>query len=306
MERRAFIKKAILGVLGVVLATMTSRLTAFGEKPKPRKEILRDRLWMWGHEPKTIVGTHNIPVGNNIGIGDAIKSMGIPNACVITFQDVPEPPLWGEYSAQFKDAKKVAWSIMCGPEKKYAHKQLAAEAFKLLDKMPNLNEFYLDDFFDGMAPRDEITGLAKSYMPMEQLKALKLDMQKLKRQPKLTMVLYTHQLNPGIKQYFEYCDRVSLWTWWATDLSILEDNFRKYRELIPDKPTLLGIYMWDFGNQRPIPSERMKIQLDFAYEKLKTGAVEGLIFHCTPLCDLDIEAVHYSRQWIAEHGDEEI
>lgn len=301
MERREFMTKS---ALGVVMITMTPQLMAFNKKSKQKKETLRDRLWMWGHEPETIVGTHNIPMGKNIGIADAIKSMGIPNVCVITFGDVPELPLWDEYCKQFNDTKKVAWSIMYGPERKYTHSQLAEKAFKLTEKMPNLNEFYLDDFFDYMAPPDEITGLAKSYMSIEKLKTLKSDMQKLKRKSKLTMVLYTHQLNPGIKQYLEYCDRVSLWTWWANDLSILENNFRKYREFMPDKPTLLGIYMWDFGNEKPIPLEDMKVQLDFAYEKLKTGEVDGLIFHCTPLCDLDIEAVHYSRQWIADHGDE--
>src|SRR5690606_13409457 len=111
---------------------------------------------------------------------------------------------------------------------------------------------------------------------------------------------YTQQLKPGIEPYIEYCDRISLWTWRGNDLAVLEDNFRKYRELIPDKPTLLGIYMWDFGNHKPITSEHMKLQLDFAHEKLKSGDVEGLIFHCTPLCGLDIEAVRHSRQWIAE------
>ena len=29
-----------------------------------------------------------------------------------------------------------------------------------------------------------------------------------------------------------------------------------------------------------------------------------MIFHCSPLCGIDLEAVHYSKQWIAEHGDE--
>ena len=204
MKRREFMRQASLGA---AVITMAPQWIACNKTVIGSTETLRDRLWMWGHEPEIIMGTHNIPMGNNIGIADAIKSMGIPNVCVITWGDIPEPP-FDEYIKQFKDTKKVAWSVMYGPEKKYTYEQLAAEAFNLLDKMPNLGEFYLDDFFDYMAPPDEETGLSKSYMSLEQLKSLKSNMQNHKRQPKLTMVLYTHQLNPGIVQYLEYCDRV--------------------------------------------------------------------------------------------------
>lgn len=292
--------------MGVATVTLAPELMAYPDNAEASPETLRDRLWMWGHVPETIVGTHNIPKGNDIGIADAIKSMGIPNVCVINWGDIPEPPYNEEFIEQFKDAKRVAWSIMAGPEREYSYVRLAKEGFALLDRMPNLVEFYLDDFFDYLAPVDAQTGLAKSYMSLEHLKTLRSDMLKLKRHPTLAMVLYTHQLNSGVKPYIEYCDRISLWTWRANDLSALEDNFRKYRELIPDKPTLLGIYMWDFGNKKPIALEHMKLQLEFAYENLKSRAVEGLIFHCTPLCALDIEAVHYSRQWIAEHGSEKL
>ena len=34
--------------------------------------------------------------------------------------------------------------------------------------------------------------------------------------------------------------------------------------------------------------ELMKHQLDCAYRWLKSGRIEGLIFHCTPLCDMGL------------------
>ena len=33
---------------------------------------------------------------------------------------------------------------------------------------------------------------------------------------------------------------------------------------------------------------------------------QGMIFHCTPLCDIGLEAVDTARQWIAEHAEEQI
>ena len=111
------------------------------------------------------------------GIAEAIKSMGIPNVRVINHGDVIELPYDDEYIKQFKNVKQVAWSIMSGPEwspqydkvRKFSYDQLVEGGFNLLDKMPNLKEFYLDDFFEYMAPPDETTGLSKSYMSIEYL-----------------------------------------------------------------------------------------------------------------------------------------
>lgn len=278
-----------------------------------KREVLRDRLWMWGHERESIAGTENLPEGGHISMPDALQWMGIQNVCVINHRDVIGLPYDDNYIKQFKGVGRVTWSIMSGPEwspqydkvRRFTYDQLAREGFKLLDKMPNLTGFYLDDFFDADLI-DASTGLSKSHMSMERLQKLTEEVKTLKRKPQLSVVLYTNQLNPGIKNYIKCFERVSLWTWQANDLSILEENFRKYREIIPDKPTLLGIYMWDFGNLSTITLEQMRRQLDFGHKMLTSGAVEGLIFHCTPLCDMDLEAVHYSRRWILEHCDEKI
>ncbi len=308
MNRREFIGKA---AASVATAITVPQIISCGRNRRDSHNTIRDCLWMWGHEPESINHTPNLPKGGVVGMVDAIRWMGIPNVCAINHGDVVEIPYSDEYIYQFKDVKNVAWSIMSGPEwapqydkvRKYSHDKLIEAGIELLDKMPNLNEFYLDDFFAGDGI-DEATGLSNAHMSIERLKKLRATIQTLKRQPKLTVVLYTSQINPGMIEYINCFDKVSLWTWMSEDLSDLEENFRKYREWIPDKPTLLGIYMWDFGNLKTISLEMMKQQLDFAYKKLIAGEVEGLIFHCTPLCGVDLEAVHYSKQWIAEHGDE--
>ncbi len=64
--------------------------------------------------------------------------------------------------------------------------------------------------------------------------------------------------------------------------------------------------MWNFNNKAVVPAELMRHQLDCAYRWLKLGEVEGLIFHCTPLCDMDLKAVEYCRRWINDHGEETV
>lgn len=300
MKRREFMKKA---TLSTYVVTMLPQLIACNKAVKANNEILHDRLWMWGHEPETINGHYNIPLGNNISIANAIQSMGIPNACVVSYLDKPEPP-FDEYIKQFRNTKRVAWSILSGLPKKYTYEQQKHEAFSLLAKMPNLDCFYLDDYFLGNAVPMEGSDISSACLTLDQLQKLREEMLSFRQNLKLAVVLYAHQLNSGIKQHIDYFDIVSFWTWWANDLVALEENFIKYRYIVPDKPTLLGIYMWDFGNSKPITVDSMKMQLDFALEKFKKKQIYGMIFHCTPLCDLDLEAVHYSRQWISDHHNE--
>jgi len=89
-------------------------------------------------------------------------------------------------------------------------------------------------------------------------------------------------------------------------LAKLPENFAKYQQIAPKKRTLLGIYMWDFGQGKPLPMDLMKMQCDQGLKWLKDGTIEGMIFLATNICDLKIEAVEWSKHWIAEHGREKV
>ena len=122
----------------------------------------------------------------------------------------------------------------------------------------------------------------------------------------LSIVWYTHQLHPSIKGHLDQVDVVYFWTWNANQLVDLEKNFQAFRQICPEVRVRLGVYMWNFNDKAVIPLELMQHQLDCAHRWLISGAVEGLIFHCTPLCDMGLEAVEYSRRWIDKHGEEKI
>jgi hypothetical protein len=298
ITRRNFLETAALGTAVLALASPTAAQAA--PELRQYEPNLRDRLWMWGHGPGTTNDLYNIPTGNNIDMADAIDSMGIPNVCVIRWRGKPEPP-FDEYIKQFHKTKRVAWSVVDGAPQDYEQKK--QWTFELSEKMPNLVSFFLDDYFHGESIPPEGQEDSPACLTLDQVRSLHHEMKSLKRPTDLSVVLYSYQLQPGLKRHIDACDVVSFWTWHATDLVALKDNFKRYREIVPDKPTLLGTYMWDFGNSKPITMELMKLQLDFALEQFKQGQIEGMIFHCTPLCDLGLEAVEYSRKWIAEYGD---
>lgn len=265
----------------------------------PYDRTLRDRLWMWGHDAGSTKGQYNIPDGGNILPADAIRTMGIPSVCMIRWRSMPEPP-FDDYVKQFAKTKRLAWSIVDGARQPYAEKKRLA--FELAGKMPNLVSVYLDDFFIGDAtPKGEE---AAANLSVSDLQALRSELEAQQRRLDLSLVLYSNQLKPAIARHIRFCDVVSFWTWKATDLINLQRNFQAYRQIIPDKRTLLGIYMWDFGNSRPITLELMEHQCALGLQWLKEGKIEGLIFHCTPLCDMKLEAVEWSRAWIARHAED--
>jgi hypothetical protein len=119
---------------------------------------------------------------------------------------------------------------------------------------------------------------------------------------KLCVVLYSDQngIRPEQKAVLDLCDEVTLWFWHGRNTSDIEARVAKLRGLIGDeKPVLLGQYMWDFGGRKPMPGAVMEKQLEQTSRLLAARAVSGVIFHCTPLVDMNLDAVKVSRSWIA-------
>jgi len=304
MDRRDFLKttSALMAAGSLAGAASWSRA---GEAARfSYEDNLRDRLWMWGHDSGVYDGpngVYNIPLGEPISMADGIKSMGIPNVCVIRggISDA-------DYREQFRDVKRVAWNLSSGSNESY--RALKDHAFGLRETMPNLTGYYLDDFFRfGDRPgfdRNSETVMAPAALSLEELKRLHEEMTAHGPRLELSMVLYTHLLCPAIKPALRHVDVVSLWIWNGGDIEKIEESFQTYRALAPDKPTLLGIYMWDFGGRKELSVELMAKQLDYAHGLFKEGRIDGLIFHCTPLCNKGLAAVDYARDWIAKHGEE--
>ncbi|NTU50463.1 MAG: hypothetical protein HGA87_06275 [Desulfobulbaceae bacterium] len=304
MNRREFLKTAST-LVGLSALPAGSSFSCAAEVKYPAYENnLQDRLWMWGHDPGAYdgpKGVYNIPLSAPMSMAEGIKSMGIPNVCVIRGGTPKE-----EYRKQFKDVKRIAWNLSGGSNKSY--RELKNYVFGLRDTTPNLTGYYLDDFFRfGDKPkfnRNSETEAAPAALSMDEMKQLHEETVAYKRRLDLAVVLYTHQLYPSIKPVMKYADVVSLWIWSGSDIQKIDANFKKYRSLIPDKPTLLGIYMWDFGGKKELSKDFMVKQLDYAYKLYKEGQIEGLIFHCTPLCNKGLAAVDYAREWIAKYGKE--
>ena len=67
---------------------------------------------------------------------------------------------------------------------------------------------------------------------------------------------------------------------------------------------VLGCYMWDYGGLQPMPLELMEYQCNLGLKWLKEGRIDGMIFLASCICDLGIDAVEWTRKWIANVRDQ--
>ncbi len=259
----------------------------------PYGPTIGDRLWMWGHHAKSVSdGIYNIPEGEEVDMAEACRLMGIPGCAVVRWRNMPASSELDTYMEQFKTMRRVAFSVTDGATESFEEK--VEIGLGLAERLPNLTTFFLDDFFVGgcglTQPVDKLLELRRRIEPFG---------------VGLAVVLYADQdgVRPEFKEHLNLCDEISFWFWNGRRVTDIEEQVVKLRAMIGDeKPVLLGQYMWDFGASRPMPPDLMELQLGAAHRLLRAGAIQGLVFHCTPLVKRGLAAVEVSRRWISEHA----
>lgn len=292
VTRRGFLQTAsAAGLLGTA-----GCLTLEPQERVPYGNTIGDRLWMWGHHPDSFDDAqskkeiYNLPHGRRIDMADACRAMDIPGCCVVRWRNLPRKADLPEYMKQFSRTKRVAFSITDSAVEDFDEK--VRLGLKLADQMPNLTTFFMDDFWCTSVKRP----------PVESIRALKPEL--ARRGMKLAVVLYsdTNGLKPEFREVLGLCDEISYWFWNGKNVGGIEESVDRLRGFVgEEKPILLGQYMWDFGGKREMPADLMAKQLAASERLLRSRRISGLIFHCTPLVDLNLAAVNLSRRWIAEH-----
>jgi hypothetical protein len=176
---------------------------------------------------------------------------------------------------------------------------LGCRVVSLAGKFPNISGAIMDDFFHAK----DANGAISRYS-VEDIANFRDQLHSAAHKVDLWVVLYTHDLDLPVQKHLANCDVVTFWTWSAKDLRDLPKNFERMERVAGDRRKILGCYMWDFGTGKPMPLEMMKLQCENGLRWLKEGRIDGMIFLSSVICDLDIEAVEWTRKWIAEVGDQ--
>jgi hypothetical protein len=252
---------------------------------------VRDRLWLWGHP----AGAHNklYAAGTSqMGPVDGARALGIPNLIMVRIEGKPEPP-FEQHADEFRSLDRLVWSVV-GASGETSPEEPAAAA-RLARVLPNVTGFILDDF---------IKADGSGALSPAQLDGVRTVMNSVGRPLDLMIVVYAHQLHLPIAESVARCDVVAFWTWKEEELADLENNFATCERLAAGKRILLGLYMFDFGNNRPLPVAVMERQAELALGWLRAGRIEGIILLANTLVDLPLPAVEWTRHWIERIGDQ--
>lgn len=261
-------------------------------------DTIREHLWIWGHVAGSYNGEYGLP-DSTMGALEGAQYLGVENLILISYKGLPEPP-YENLARELSPLKRVVWSVVGagGTSRGFEEELTATQA--LAAQFPNFVGAMMDDFFKSdEAPQPAV------YTP-EQLAALRERLHASARPLDLWVVLYAHQLHMPIAPHLAECDVLTFWTWKAEELSQLEENFARAEVLAPRPRKVLGLYMFDFGNARPLPVPLMERQCELGLKWLREGRVEGLILLSTSICDLGLETVEWSRRWIEAVGDEQL
>lgn len=261
---------------------------------------LRDKMWLWGHPE----GRYNHEFGNEgesrMTPMEACLYLGVRN----TFMS---PVGWKvdrrQYNKSFITLREVGWECYKAGETPDLINPIIEEA----KNFPNNGRVVFDDFKRQNRYGDYTT------LKMEDLFEVNRRLHEDAPHPmSMWMVLYSgefgngKELDEAFKPYIEPFDGIIMWVWKESDVPLFPEKFEEFKELTKHKRRMLGCYLYNFGESKQADPEVVKWQLDLYREKLMAGEIEGIVLHSNPMADLDYPAFEVAREWMLNHGDEEI
>jgi len=260
---------------------------------------VRDHLWLWGHQAGSHNGKFGLPADSRITPTEAAHYLGIPNLIQVVFGGRPQPP-FAQYAPPMRSLSQVVWSIVGDASSARTHQRPDLdEVLALVAPLPNLVGAIMDDFFHRSDPQGRIARYS-----VEEVSGFRERLHQAARPLDLWVVLYSHDLDLPVKDHLAVSDVVTFWTWECKSLAHLPENFARAEALASAARKVLGCYMWDYGANQPLPLERMAYQCETGLQWLKEGRIQGMILLASCVCDLGLEAVEWTREWIRRVGDQ--
>ncbi len=266
---------------------------------------VRDKLWFFGvkaHQddiwlkPGEHGRTPQYSFRSRITPAEGAFMLDIPNISMISGDGVPAPfskDAYG-YMESFSRMDRVLWGcsgssgFRAGNEEKFV--------LELADKYPNLVGVYLDDI--SLAVRHSEDKESAMTACVQMLTNIKSTLSAAKRPLYMHVAWYWHEEPyPGL---MDVVDSFSFWTWNSDDLPKLPERFERIEGTFRDKKVLIGIYMYDFYNRRPVSDEMMELQCNYALSLLKQGRIDGIYIEANSVMGVGLPSEKWLRRWLEE------
>lgn len=151
---------------------------------------------------------------------------------------------------------------------------------------------------------DDLMGLMKRHnMTASQFGEVSYAMRAINPKLKLWTVVYTHELDQDEfwRPLSGYIDVVNLWIWESKNLREMPQQVQRCRELFPDTPVIMGIYLRDYETATPVPLDRVKDQIQMVADGIDQGQLAGYSILGTILIEGQREQADALRDFIASH-----
>jgi len=220
--------------------------------------------------------------------------LGVPN--IVMMGSIPK-----QVDARLREvaaAPRVVWQVTPdgsgGPP--FVYTEDIDRVRKLVEKYPRIEH--------GVILDDLSTGLMSDGIKPEHIRRMRQVIDKKCPTVEIWGVIYTMSFNrPNLDHYIKELDVLNLWTWHAKDTVNLEKNVAHCEQKHPHKPIVVGLYMYDYGDNRKIPMELHKQQCEAALKLAHAGRIRGIIFLSTADAP---EAVGWTADWIKRVGSQKI
>ncbi len=248
---------------------------------------LRDRMWLWGTVVNALAKDYGFPE-SRITIGEGLAEFSLSNAMMAGFL----PPAEDEYAA-VAHCDSLLWEMSF--EDGFAFEEPVGPIVELHERHENVRGVLLDDF--------STTEISKGATPdvLERMRAA------LPESFQLWIVVYGMSLDiPNLSEFLKHVDGVSFWVWNARDLPLMREQVARCNEMSAGKPMVLGNYLYDFGDGAPLTRDQMTMQLDVSAELVRAGECEGLCLLGSPVMDIGLESIAWTKEWIQQNGSMEV
>ncbi len=286
--------QAVVVAAGFCRAADQSNLRAM-QRIKP--EVVRDIMWVWGNPGMGKPGKHTVASFAQAPSAKRAQLLGIPNL-VMAGAGLPEDEKQADtWTKEVSHCPQLVWEINAdgkgGPP--FVYEKKIAVLRKLIDKYPKIEAVLLDDMSTVM--------IRKGFKP-EHIRQLRKQLSGKYASVDIWGVWYTMTFNQkGIEEYIKELDVINMWTWHAKDLVDLEKNVAHCEKLFPEKPIVVGLYLYDYGPRRRMPMDILKQQCQTALKLAHAGRIEGIVFLTI---NNDAETVGWAADWVKRVGGQKL
>ena len=262
---------------------------------------VRDKLWMFGVRPHqddiwfTQPRHDRLYSRSRITPAEGAFMLDIPNMLMINCDGEPAPfshTAYG-YAESFCRMDRVLWGstgsggFRTGNEEKFI--------CELSNRYPNVCGAYMDDFLNKIK---KASNEEERNAVLDEIGHIREELDRACRPMELAVTWYMNEMTELDVRAMRCIDTLVLWTWSSEELPLMEERFNQIEKNYPNHKKMVGLYIYDFPNHRPVPLDLMEYQCETALRWLCDGRIDGMVIEANSTMGVGFESELWLRRWI--------